>query len=180
MTPYQIGFLASRIIAVFCLVYAASYFSYAAEYAFGPTRRSDPPGMFVYALVPFAVTSLLTVLLWVRAGTLAALFVPEDKEAGKVTGSLGPSLFRVLGLSFVVSDGAILIQVLYQIFFMNGSDRSWQELRYLLEIYRRPGLAVILEFMIGAVLLVGADRLWKGILKAPSRVWKATSLPDEE
>lgn len=136
--------------------------------------------MFVMAVLPFAIEAFLAVFLWVRAGWLAGAFVPPNDGDVTASGNVGVASFRVLGLYYVISNAAWVAQVIFDLLSIDGRESAYSAARQILDIYRMPGLAILIEFVVGLVLLCGAGRMWQAISSAPSRVWRATSIGDAE
>lgn len=180
MTPYQIGFLACRILAVYCFV----MFSWAVStaWALGQTASymREGPGPFIYLIVPLITTGILTLLLWVSAGKFASVFVPEasPQQARSDSSDLAASLFRVIGLFFMVGSlPSALSYLIRSVVHVESEGRLFQ---YLNELGNEPGLASLFRLIIGAGLFFGFRQLGAMVQKAPDRVLRATSLPDED
>ncbi|MBI5708663.1 MAG: hypothetical protein HZC36_16895 [Armatimonadetes bacterium] len=183
MSPYQIGFLAARLMSVVCAVMAGRALAYAIALVQGLPGNEMPPSYFLSAVTPFAVDVLLAVGLWVWASTFASVFreksIESDREATSEDWTTG--LLRAVGAYFVVESAGPLVQGIWVAWADARQDPEGQLLNPFWDYFMKPvRIEELVSLLCGLVLLIGARRIWRGISGGASKFWKSTSLPSEE
>ncbi len=191
MTPHQVGFLASRVLAVLCLVRAA--YHGATLYPFISSYRSllggssksvsddtiaQEFGQVVGITIPFIVTFSLAVLLWMRADRASRAFICD---AGANEAAAGPSdfastLLRLLGFYFVIDSVSPLANWIVYASTDQGARSSGLGSIWFSASNFPYWLGPLLQLLIGLVLILGPRR----ISAAYGRASKWMSLPEED
>ena len=187
MTPYQVGFLVSRVLAIICALFAAVYAGglvWIFESIESVNRgRSDQQSaislaiQYTFAALPAAVSFTFAALLWFRARTAARVLVPDiqSSQAEPLTFDRASRLaMRILGLFFIVTRTPDLVNwLLWLVLPDHGRDSLVLE-RMFSTTEVPYWLGSVVQFIVGLILFIGWDR----IKRLPSAWQRWSSLPE--
>ena len=174
MTPYHAGFLASRLLAIVCLIWAVSAVPGLIWYLQDAGRYDS---VFEFSIfVPFVAESLLAIALWTMAGGFAralATTTGSDAVPQPSKTDWSGTLFKLLGAYFLILSipgviywlDSLLVHVSQLESVLAGTGRFSAE-------------RDLTQFALGLVVLLGARKLGHTIAGLPSKIMTATSLPE--
>ena len=194
MTPRTILFIATRLLALWCLVSSIS------TLAAAPAMDWGMPGEVRYAqilsVVSLTVTPLVcAVLLWfgsswiaqrVSADAAAASSGPIAKDLELTPASLfevGVSLLGVIIIAAVLPEFANALAFAIAAHFVpSGQEPIDSTLQLERWVYLQSGVArfvsLLTRLAVGVILLLGPGRAWRGVRAAVGSVFPLRS-PDE-